>query len=89
MKKPKYHVYPCKDSYDALYWDEKLIEFETVMAAHDFIACCIDTGLCDLTFFAEADIRHDIVYNDDGYLDATYLRPRYGCDGLYSIEGRN
>ena len=89
MKMPKFHIYPNKESYDALYWDSKLIEFDTEVAAKDFVRCCIDTGACEVDFFNEFDVRHDIVYNDDGYLNATFLRPQYGSEGLYSIEGRN
>ena len=89
MRMPKFHIYPNVESFEPLYWDEKLIEFDTETAAKDFIRCCNDCGCVDLDFFKDAEIRFDSVYNDGGYLNATFLRPRYECEGLYSIEGSN
>ena len=89
MRMQKFHIYPNKESYDALYWDEQLIEFDTEAAAKDFIRCCNDCGSVGLEFFKDAEIRFDSVVNDDGYLNATFLRPRHECEGLFSIEGSN
>lgn len=57
-----------------LCWDDKALEFETNMAAREFLASAMDNACWDDDFWVEAEIVMDILYYDGGYLDATHLR---------------
>lgn len=87
MRNQTFHIYESKlESAEPLYWDDKLLEFDTATAAESFIHYVIKNGQVDEDFFAETEIRYDIAYNDDGYLNATFLRVNEEGE-LYSIEG--
>ena len=88
MRKTTFHIYESKDpAAEPLYWDDKLLDFDTETAARSFIEYAINSGEVPEDFFDGADIRYGFVYNDDGYLNATFLRVMEGGE-LYNIEGQ-
>ena len=59
---------------EPLYWGEKVLEFETEESARAFIDSAIENGEAGEDFFSEVVIKRAIVYNDDGYINATNMR---------------
>lgn len=78
----KYHIYETKEGINPLYWDDKALEFDTIESACRF--------LCDLfkivkdtneeEIYKNATVKHDILYYDGGYLDATNLTVKYDAE---------
>lgn len=78
----KYHIYETKEGVNPLCWDDKALEFDTIESACRF--------LCDLfeivkdtneeEIYKNASVKHDILYYDGGYLDATNLTVKYDAE---------
>ena len=78
----KYHIYETRDCVNPLCWDDKALEFDTIESTCRF--------LCDLfeivkdtneeEIYKNATVKHDILYYDGGYLDATNLTVEYDAE---------
>lgn len=71
----KYHIYETRDCVNPLCWDEKALEFDTIESACRFLCDLFeivkDTGEAEI--YENATVKHDILYYDGGYLNATNL----------------
>ena len=78
----KYHIYETRDCVNPLCWDEKALEFDTIESACrflcDFFEIVKDTGEAEI--YENATVKHDILYYDGGYLNATNLTIEYDAE---------
>lgn len=71
MPDMKWHIY--QDDLP-LCWDDKALEFDTEIAAREFLLSAIKNSCFDDTFWVNAELKKDILFYDTGNLNATYLR---------------
>lgn len=67
----KFHIYDCE--HYPLCWDNQALEFDTIESAREFFASAIAEGLL-MSGVEDAVIVEDILYWDDGHLNATNMR---------------
>ena len=67
----KWHVFGPGD--EPLCWDGQALEFDTQMAAREFLASAIENSEWSEEFWVDAEIREGILYYDGGYINGTNL----------------
>jgi len=71
IKEKKWHIYH-KRTGEPLCWDEKALEFDTREDTEVFLYSIILNYLGDVEDFDKnVEIKEDILFYDDGYLNAT------------------
>ena len=71
VKEMKWHIYH-KITGEPLCWDKKALEFDTKEDTENFLGSVILNYLGNVEDFDKnTEIKEDILYYDDGYLNAT------------------
>ena len=87
IKKMKWHIYHTMTG-EPLCWGEKALEFDTKESAEDFLGSIILNYCGNVEDFDKHTIvKEEILYYDDGYLNATgYLVERDFNNELYLLK---
>lgn len=66
----KWHIYNVE--HEPLCWDNKALEFDYAEDAHDFLR-----DVDELMILEDAIVVQDVLFYDDGYINATDLRIQF------------